>query len=519
MKTKKSQRATESVDSLLKSIVKEKFDDQMTERLGGIPSEATQEALNEDEEKQSLDDVDFFDYCHHVFVVGKGKPIIFFIKKDGEYLSTLKPPLSWDALRTKYGAGTYMVQCKSVANGMFLKQQTMSLAEVPQEEALSDTTSTEGFGGFGGQASSGSDIMPIIAMMQQQNERADSQRREDRLADEARRREERETKNDLFKLLIPTLAPVLAVLIAPKDKDNTSTLMLDYIRESSRTAQDQIKDMILRMERMSEKPKDTGPSTMELMKMRDDAYKSGKDDQKEIYDLVEEKAEIRAEELAEKQENGEDSITTTLIKSLGPVLSTVLSQRAAATPQEVTQGFVPTQLEQPLATDAEPQTAAVQVAPPLQENANPEREAVSAIVIPFLVTNLQKMAANVEVDPKAAAKESLQLLKEKGFSQEQVVSLFTKKYLFEIVRSYSLPKALDPWFNDYYAAILDRSAPVPTRLRQRTKPQVVKAGEVARDGGNTGHASGVSADALSDNGGSARAHDRDATQVEAHQLS
>jgi len=535
MKQKKSQQ---SVDSLLKSIVKDKLEEQIGEQMGGLPSASTQEELNQDEDDRPLDDVDFFEYCHQVFVISKGTPVTFFVKRDGEYLATIKSstsnPVTWDVLRSKYGPGTYMVQARS-GRGTFLKQQTMTLAEVPDD--LTAANESDGLSGFpfGSQApaSSTSDIMPLIALMQQQNERADAQRREDRLADEARRREDREKSNDLYKLLIPALAPVVATFLTPKEKDNGSNMMLEFVKESQRNAQEQFKDILLRMERQNEKPKETGPSTMELMKMRDDAYKSGKDDQKEIYELVEEKAEIRAEELAEKLGDGEDSTITTLIKALGPSLATALTARGSATPV-VDANQVPGLLPVMAAQTVETQSSTGEPLTPASLPEANERNQIQEIVVPFVIENLQKMAQEIPVDPKAAGKESLQLLKEKGFSQAQVVKSFPREYFFGLIANYGLPKELDPWFNDYYASIMEKPVTAPSRLRQRPKPTVVPSrlktraqvneeqghGNASIDGSDVRSSPGVNGDpvVLPPDGGSSRTQSRSDSESD-HSLS
>jgi hypothetical protein len=462
--TKKSAKTT-----LLDSP--ESLAEHREEMQGGLPSQETESVLAQDEKERPIQDADFFDYCMMSFE-RQGKAICYYIKKNGKYLTTLKPPCDWDKLRSLFGPGHYLVQCKDELSNAFLKQKSEVLDELPVQPSADSGESSHPFG-FATQAPS-NDLTPILTLMQHQNEmraqqeredrqRDENRRREERQRDEDRRREERESRNDLLKTLIPAAAPFLAALMPKKDDHKLDTLV-EFMKESSREARLANDKLLERLERtMQEKKGDLDP--LALVKMLNESKKDGRLEMQELLDMVEERAESRAAQMGGG--DGEESTLALLIKNLGPGLSALMAQSVA---KPGTTAALP----EPgaVAGDAiEAQAEPVAAAPPPKPRTPDEvdQEQILAVVLPFFADQFARMQNNHKVEPKAAAKESLVLLKAKGFKQERVIQVFTKDILFKVLRSYQIPKEYDSWFNDYYAALVVKETEAPLRSKSNVQ--------------------------------------------------
>lgn len=442
----------------------------MEEIQGGLPSNETESALAADERERPISDADFFDYCMMSFE-RQGKAICYYIKKNGKYLTTLKPPCDWDKLRSLFGAGHYLVQCKDELTNAFLKQKSEVLDELPVQHT--ETTESSHPFGFATQAPA-NDMTPILALMQQQNElranldreervRTEAQRREDRERDEARRREERESRNDLLKTLIPAAAPFLAALL-PKKDDKLDTLV-EFMKDSQRESRAQNEKMLERLERsMTDKKGDLDPLAM--IKLLNDAKKDGRQEMEELLDMVEERASRRAAEMGGGGD-GDESTLALLIKNLGPGLSALMAQSVA-------KPGIAGALPEPVPGDTIEATSApvVEAAPP-KTREDIDRDEILKALLPFFADQFTRMQSNHKVDPKPAAKESLALLKAKGYSQDRVIRVFTKDILFQVLRGYNIPKEYDSWFNQYYAALVVKESEAPLRK----KPDNVQPGD------------------------------------------
>ncbi len=443
----------------------------LDEKHGGLPSAETLQKLSNDEKDRPLEDVDFFDFIQHGFI-DKGVPVEFTIKKDGEWLQVLRPPLSWPDIRQKFGPGTYAVIARNRKTKTYIKQATELMAALPEgsEESTSSLDSEQQAFGFAtAPSSSGTDLSAIMVMIQQQNERDNMRRAEERERDEVRRKEDRESRNELLKLLIPTLAPLVMGFLSPK-KDEKSELLLEFMRENQRTSQAQTDKLMDKFEKAASTKADTSP--LDLIRQLNDARKDGREEMKELMEMVEDKAEARAEVLAQ-QNDGDDSTLAMLLKSVGPGLAALLAQGkgapnlAAVTNEEqevdsdTVEGAVAT--VSPIAPPKAPKKT-----PPTPEQL--DQQAVLSILFPFFIEQLQRQESGHEVSPKIAARESLNLLKAKGFSQVKVLSLFSHAQLLGVLKAYNLPKKYDSWFNDYYEALATRESAPVLRAKANVSP-------------------------------------------------
>ena len=464
---------------LLDTATPEDMTQHMEELTGGIPSDETQTRLAQEEITQPISDADFFDYCTMVYE-RKGKAIQYYIKKNGKYVTTLKPPLDWDKLRSLFGSGHYTVQCKDELTNAFLKQKSEVLDELPNQDTSTAVDPNAPPFAFGGSSSSSDSMTALMAMMQEQNaQRAASEReqrirdeatrREDREREEVRRREDRESKNDLMKTLIGVV-PLLLPLVMPKKDDKLDTLV-DFMKDNAREAQRQSEKMLERLERAQTDKKDA-LNPLELIRLLNESKKDGQNEMKEMLDMVEERAAERAAQMGDGDK--EESTLALLIKNLGPGLAALMAQNAGAAAAAQT---LPAPIEESVEVEpVEPVQAARAAAPPKSKD-ELDQEVVLKTLFPFFAEQLARIQNKVAVDPVAAARESLNLLKAKGFSQDRVLALFNREILFGVLRTYNIPKEHDSWFNRYYESLLVKESEQSSRKSAkveslvRTKPR------------------------------------------------
>lgn len=441
----------------------------------GMPTPEEVAELAEQENTRPVDDVDFFDYIEESFVK-KGVRVEFSIRKDGNWLTTLRPPLNFELLRKQCGSGHFVILAKNATTKKYIGQKTETIEEFQVEE--SDSGDSSPF--FGGRTEAMPDggLTSIISLMQQQDQRRADQAREDRTReedrrrdererDETRRREERENRTTFLQTIMTALPGVLPLLLPKKDESP----FLEIMKDNMRNQELQNQRMMDRLEKLAAAPVAPQTSALDLIKQLNDARKDGREEMKELMEMVDEKAEIRAEELAASGGEKEDSTLTTMIKSLGPSLMALASSRGAppalAPPEaaEGTEQVVESQPAQAPSSGAAPSRSATKK--PSTKNEQ-DQAAVLKIVLPFLGDQFVRMGQNHSIDPKAAARETLQLLKTKGFTQARVVELFSKEALMGVLRAYQVPKEYDPWFNGYYEALVLPETQAPLRDRSKT---------------------------------------------------
>lgn len=436
-----------------------------TELFGGPPSPDTQKKLEEDEQEAPFEDTDIFSYCENAFIK-KGEGIRYYIDKDYAQLTTEAHPCSWEKIQEKFGGGHYTVKAKHIKKGTFIKQETRDLMDPPEvdEEETSD---------FKPEASPRQPGMTeFLAFMQHMNAQQ-----------EASRRADRERMTTLLSTLVPVLAPVLQGLLSkPKEGVDPSTQMLiEFLKESNRNQQAQMQAILDRMERLKESAEPKA-DPMALMRQLQEAEDRGWNRRKEITEEIDEKAEARAAELAAQSGDKEESLTSTLIKSMVPVLGQLATQRAVLpeheAPLALTQASEPRSLPPVTQAQSTAPLRPVQVAPvtPLKPasssqpktaqvlpketsktapSAKTSKEKVVETLVPYFAKTLTELASGKNVQPQEAVEGSLKELAKQGFTREEVVKLFTHQDLMTIVKGYQLPEQVHPWFNQYYAYLVN----------------------------------------------------------------
>lgn len=474
------------------------------EREGGLPTPQTEERLEAQEFQSPLadDDLDIFAWVErHIERTGDG--VRYYVYRNNELLTTLSHPCSWEEIQSKLGGGHFRVQAKSATTGSYLKQERKSLAEplLNRERASSvyEESAPEPQAPMVDQTLAY--MMKMEEMRRADAREAEERREEARRRDEERRAQEAKEKAASQQTLLATIAgiltPVIQQVLAPKHHENPETkMMLEFLKETTRTQGEQMKEMMGELRRLAEGPKDKGMTTFELMKQLREAEKDGFERAKTMFDMIEVKAEERAEVLSEKGGEDSDDLAKTLIKSFAPAVGPLLAQAARPElPAPVTEhraNVTPLPVRQAAPVQARPaQTApranlpktvevtgtpvnTVKPGSPIPQSrvgrggaASPGgssdeasllRKRIEEIATPLFGNRLIEMGNTGQVyPPEAMAQEVIQACGAAGIPRDQLAA-FRLADLHEIIRKHGLPESVHPWFNQVYAHLNPQAA-------------------------------------------------------------
>jgi len=186
---------------------------------------------------------DIFAYASDL--MNKGTPVRLQIKKNGQFLTTIKKPYSEEQLQKDYGEGHYAVILRNDVRGTFIKQQSFSIAAPPmpvatemikiqqekQEEKLDKMFHT--FSQM--QASQTDSQQQLFERLMEEQRRREEEEKE-------RRREEREIMKQQESNNTTMLATVLQAALTNKGDDNGG---LSSILQVMQSQQNQTTQMIM----------------------------------------------------------------------------------------------------------------------------------------------------------------------------------------------------------------------------------------------------------------------------------
>ena len=337
-------------------------------------------------EESSSDEDDLSDnpkatdiFSYGTSLLEKGTPIRFQIKKNGQFLTTVREPYSEERLQSDHGEGHYTVILRHDAKGTFIKQQSFSIARpsVKTEEiekAKTDEKLDRMFETFG-------EMQYRTQEMQAQTfERLMEEQRRREEEEKERRREERELMRQQEQQSQTLLATVLQASLSKKDdggsqmalmqmlqaqQQQTANMIMEsnknfmtMIQEMRRDTQsmieritesqrEQSKDFQHQIEKMANAKKD-GFDAVEMFKMLNETRESGMSFGLKINELAK---ELAGESEGTKEPKG---LTETIIENLGKLAPLML-----AAGQNSGQAPAPQYFEQP-----KPQSTQLVAAPP-----------------------------------------------------------------------------------------------------------------------------------------------------------
>jgi hypothetical protein len=250
---------------------------------------------DEDDLASSVKNPDIFAYGEDL--MKKGTPIRFQIKKNGQFLTTIRKPYSEDQLQKDHGEGHYTVILRNDSKGTFIKQQSFAIAAPPQtiveeKEKMIIQKQEEKI----------DRMFETFSEMQQRMQESQSQLVEKLLAEqrereekeEERRREERELLKEQEMANNNLLATVLQASLSKKDDGGITSVIQMMQQQQNQTTQ-----LIMEMQKNS---------MMMIQEMRRDTQSM----MEKITNMTQQQAqEFRQQiaEMANKKQDGFDPVT------------------------------------------------------------------------------------------------------------------------------------------------------------------------------------------------------------------
>jgi len=198
---------------------------------------------DDDDLSRDLKNRDIFAYSNDL--MNKGTPVRLQIKKNGQFLTTIKKPYSEEQLQKDYGEGHYAVILRNDVKGTFIKQQSFSIAAPPMVQAQEavkfqqekqEEKIDKMFHTFSQMQSAQSETQQQLfeRLMEEQRRREDEEKE--------RRREEREIMKYNEQNNTNMLATVLQAAFANKSDDSGGASAILQIMQSQ---QQQTTQMIM----------------------------------------------------------------------------------------------------------------------------------------------------------------------------------------------------------------------------------------------------------------------------------
>ena len=242
----------------------------------------------------------------------------FHIKKNSQFLTVKDFPYSWEKLQSEYGPGYYQVICKARSNGRILKSQTEMVGD-PNEGKVESVDE-------GTAQTTHDNNLAVLGWLQQSQERAEQ-------------RAQALTKNNESSLAMVMQTVMTAQQESSKtmmqmmmeQSKQTQTLLLTIMQSNQQPKGPDPMITLLTTLLTKEKPKD-GMQWGEVMKLMKDAERDAETRTKNMYEMIEKKSDALAEIKAEAMsggEEGEESLSKTLLKGFVPVLSQIVAGQNA----------------------------------------------------------------------------------------------------------------------------------------------------------------------------------------------
>jgi hypothetical protein len=222
------------------------YDDNTSYRSGSSFTSTVSSSEEDDEDSidlsKDIKNRDIFAYANDL--MNKGTPVRLQIKKNGQFLTTVKKPYSEEQLQKDHGEGHYSVILRNDIKGTFIKQQSFSIAAPPaqpteiaqQQVAKQEEKIDKMFHTFSEMqaAQTESQNQLFERLLEEQRRREDEEKE--------RRKEERELMKYNEQNNNSVLASVLQAALAPRDNDGGSMSAILQVMQSQ---QNQTTQMIM----------------------------------------------------------------------------------------------------------------------------------------------------------------------------------------------------------------------------------------------------------------------------------
>jgi hypothetical protein len=337
--------------------------------------------------KRSISDQDEFDIFDDIGeeLAKAGTFITYSIYKGGKYFTTEEHPYSWDRLQKERGEGHYKVVAKD-QNKRYIKAQSRVLAATPEDKRVHSNLPNASA------SKEGPSTVEILAMLKEGSREAKEEARR-----EAREQREQfqqmltslQPKKDNSDLIIQMMAnnskenmAMLTNMVQalrprePKDNSATITQMMMEMQKTNMQMMQQMQNQTSQLiEKMNEKferglervaqlashePVTPEFDAWKVMEIQKQAEERGERRMKDLFDLVELKADEKAKFMSDKEP---ESTTEMILKNLIPMIGQVaLSSK----------GVLPPSAPNPVMSSAPRRSVSQPTAPMAQKRALPQ---------------------------------------------------------------------------------------------------------------------------------------------------
>lgn len=465
------------------------------------------------EHGESNEGFDIFQYAQKEYEE-KGKPVVFYVKKDNEIMGQLPAPCDWTILQKKYGGGVYQVTARHAYTKQYIKSQTERVGEperrsegqkdqvVIQTPAAPSADLNEMFKG----------MSAMFMQMQEMTNRDKS--REDR-----EEKKSAESFNNTFLQLL-TQQQNSTMQMFTNMQEGTNRIMEKLGDNFSKVVERQDDKMNKMFEKLADnQSKKENISTMDLIKLMETSRKDGIDTMTTLMELAEAKAEAMAGDGESKE-----SLLGTLVKGIAPILANANRSMVASQPRgavsrppsqhlqapaqgtggvrapqnrqaaprpanqphngsggvqgqgsnwksalglpvhdnnyisEKIETIIPNSLaaefvdDVPGVVESKPDVSAPERdTNDLYQNANMTQKLIAEMAIPTIAAYL----FNDEIKASDVAHICLNELESQGITPQVVVKEFTFDFLLQIASSFGVAEEKKSWLEEYYAEIED----------------------------------------------------------------
>ena len=407
------------------------------------------------------------------------------IYREDKWLGTKEGDYSWEKVQKEYGGGQFRIVAVDSDN-KFLTSQSLEI-EYPDSWKRSELEQPAA-------PEKEDSALATLGFLQQSQERAENRAREMVSKSEngfaqvmqAMTMQQQKSQEMQMTMMMESNKQMMAMFMSMNQKPTTDPIA---------------PFMPLITALVTQKPVDTGPKPMELIKLLEDAKREAKREAKEDQRTMHDTARKLAEEMTPEPSEGEESLTKTIIKSVGPVLATMMQesqkkaemqaaeQLAAARiqqghPQALNQGFIegdsakaigsarpnerrsPRPMPRPVEAPAMSQPEPI-VQPVIAANAKEVEEvtAQTASAQEFVMDGrLQEQMFNFCApdigqamlnghSAAITARGCLAKLEKEGLPRQTVANAFKLEDFYAYAEKYGLPEEAKGWLKEFHEAI------------------------------------------------------------------
>jgi len=265
--------------------------------LGGSQVFGSEE-LEETEPPEEFEE-DIFVYVDREYAK-KGHMVIYKIKKDGQFMGDLFHPQSLASLQKMYGGGNYQIQARN-SDGDYIKQKTEIIHATPESEKPAQPQQII------------QPPAPTISPDTMLNFVKDA-------FEAANRKEDKDEKDD--RRSHDSMLTSFTTMMQSQQKDTmtmfmemqkSSQEMYSRMQDSTSKIIEKMNDKMDRQVEALSKGKDDKIGPLELIKMMKESEDAGKETMRLLFELVEAKAEERAESSAGESDSGMSKLVTAIV--------------------------------------------------------------------------------------------------------------------------------------------------------------------------------------------------------------